>query len=246
MIGKMKAEFFKIFTVRSTYIMLVISLLIEFFYAFYIQGYRTAGNITDSYQLYTSVTGSLTTLSFLFILISALSVTHEYRHGTIVYTLSMSNNRFKVLLAKFAVLTGFAIAVALIFGALGPLLTYWGVHAKGFYLNDQTFPFWDLLWRSLFYCWGTVLFGMIIALLLRSQVGTIVTILVFPGTAETLLGFMLKNNIQYLPFTALNGVLSTSSVPSLTNGKASIIVLVYIIVFGALATWLFRRRDAGQ
>lgn len=244
MMDQILAEFRKLWSIRSTYYILGFCLLISLIFDFYAQGYHSTGDVGDPHLLENSVTGTLNAMSFLLGLISALLVTHEYRFNTIMYTLTSSKSRLRVLLAKAIVAAGVAIVIGIIFALLAPMLTDYGLHLKGFAMVTQTFSIPDLAWRTIFFSFASALMGMIIALLIRNQVGTIITLIIFPGTAETLLGLVLKDNVSYLPFTSLNAVLGSAPLASLTHGRAALVVCAYLVVFGAISALLFRQRDA--
>jgi len=57
---------------------------------------------------------------------------------------------------------------------------------------------WSLLWRSVFFTWGYAMAGLLIALLIRSQVGAIASLFLIPSTVETLLGLLLKKKRSVL------------------------------------------------
>lgn len=251
MIRQIIAEFRKLFTVRATYAFLAFGLAILIFFAFYVDGYhtpKTVGSITDPGHAYSEIINALTFLSTLFAFVGVLLVTNEYRYNTIMYTLTSSNNRFKVFLSKFIVVSCFAIVFSLLFGALSPLLSAAGLHLKGISMVHQVIPVWDTVWRAAFYGWGYSMLALLIAFLIRNQVGAIIVLLLVPGMVETLLGLLLKSNTKYLPFTALGGVLkSNAEMPGqtlLSHGQSAVVVLIYIAVVGIIAAVLFQRRDA--
>lgn len=105
----------------------------------------------------------------------------------------------------------------------------------------------QMILKSIFFTWASAMYGLIIALLLRSQVGAIVTLLLFQGVVETLiLGLLLKENAKYLPFTALDQFMlpAVAGQATLSNLQAALVSVGYIIVGGAVAIVLFQKRDA--
>jgi ABC-2 type transport system permease protein len=247
MIRLIKAEFQKILTVRSTYYLLGFCLLLTFLISFYIEGLRNTHDILDSGKLASEAVMIVGALSLLLSLVGAMLLTHEYRYNTIMYTLTSSNSRLKVLLAKIVAVSGFALLAALFFGALAPVLTAYGVHLKGYEMVQQTIPFLDILWRSLFFAWAYAMLALIIAFIIRNQIGTIVSILLIPSTAETLLTLLIKEKASYLPFRALNNVLGNMperGLVAMSHGESALIVLAYILAGGLIAAFLFQRRDA--
>jgi ABC-2 type transport system permease protein len=243
MIRQLQAELRKLFTIRSTYILLLICLAITVFFAFYAEGFKVSKPVTDPHYLYSEVSSAVTALSFLLSMVGVMLVTHEYRYNTIMYTLTSANRRWKVLLAKFVAVSIFMIAAAVVFGALSPLLTSLGLHLKGTSLVAQTLPLWDTAWRAIFYGWAYGMLAFGIAVIIRNQVGAIIALFAIPSTVEPLLGFALHDNVKYLPFSALNNVTAEAS-KQMSPGKAAGVVLVYVVVVLLVAAILFKRRDA--
>jgi len=247
MIAALKAEFRKVWTVRSTYLILAFVLLVAVFFGFYVSGWKIdVGALHDPGTLALDVTSAISAVSVLASLVGVLLITHEYRYNTIIYTLTASNSRSKVLLAKILVVSAFAAVFALVLSVLSPLLSVAGVHAHHLKLVPQTFHYGSLLWRSLFYSWGYAMAGLIIALLIRSQVGAIVVLFIAPSTVESLLGLILKKNVVYLPFSALSTVIGQGMNfnTTISAQRGALVFAGYLVVSGGLAWILFLRRDA--
>jgi ABC-2 type transport system permease protein len=247
MIAALKAEFRKLWTIRSTYLVLAFVLVIVVFFAFYVSGWKINNHdLHDSGTLALAVTSAISSVSIFASLVGVLLVTHEYRYNTIMYTLTASNSRSKVLLAKILVMSGFAVLFALIIGVLSPVLTVLGAHAHHLTLVPQTLHYGDLLWRSVFFCWGYAMAGLIIATIIRSQVGAIIVLFIAPGTVEGLLSLLLKKHVVYLPFSSLSTVIGQGATynNSITPERGALIFTGYLILSGAAAWILFLRRDA--
>lgn len=251
MMATLKSEFRKLLTVRSTYVVTILVALFVAFIAFYFEGWRlNAGQLHDPMQLAGDVTGALNVTVFGAI-IAILLMTHEYRYNTIMYTLTSSNSRSKVLLAKFIVVSLYALFLTVLIGVLSPLMSYLGVHAHGNVFAPQTLHYGSLVWRSLFFGWGYGMAGLLLAALTRNQVASIVALFVIPGVLEQLIGqLLLKHNSVYMPFSALMQVINggnndMSPVSSnLSAGKAAGVYCAYLVV-GWIAAWvLFLKRDA--
>src|SRR4051812_17866621 len=107
MIPALKSECRKLLTVRSTYVIVgsVVALII--FYSFYIVGWRSAvGNLHDPSTVTSNNNGMLNSLpTILGAIMAILLMTHEYRYNPILPSLTSSNNRVKVLAAKFLVIS---------------------------------------------------------------------------------------------------------------------------------------------
>jgi ABC-2 type transport system permease protein len=251
MIPAIKSEFRKLLTVRSTYVILALCLALTILFAFYLEGYALKTDVQDPGKLASEVTSAAAALGFFISLAGVLLMTHEYRYNTIMYTLTAAQDRSKVLLAKIIVVSAFAIVVTLLACALAPALTALGVHLKGLDMAPQTLHVADLAWRTAFYGWCYAMIALILAAIVRNQIGTIVALLVFPALGESLLTLLLKSNAKYLPFHALGtllepvGVRAGSSAAGILSTADSVKVLLsYLIVGGVVALVLFKRRDA--
>jgi ABC-type transport system involved in multi-copper enzyme maturation permease subunit len=247
MMAALKAEFRKLWTVRSTYFILAFVLFIAVFFGFYVSGWKIdQADLHNPATLALDVTSAISAVSVFASLIGVLLVTHEYRYNTIMYTLTAANSRSKVLLAKSLVVSGFAVVFALCLVVLSPVLSVLGAHAHHLTLVPQTLHYGDLLWRSLFFCWGYAMAGLIIASLIRSQVGAIVVLFIAPSTLEGLLGLLLKKNVVYLPFSSLSTVIGQGMNynNSITPQRGALVFTGYLVVSGTVAWILFLRRDA--
>ena len=247
MIALLKAEFRKLMTVRSTYVISGLALLFITILAFYVGGFRlTAADLRNPLLLAGDVTSAASTVGIFVALIAMLLMTHEYRYNTITYTLAGSNSRSQVLFAKFWAISAYAALFMLVVAILAPAASYLGIVAHGHALGPQTVRYGDLLWRSLFFGWGYGSAGLLIATLIRNQVGSIAAMFVVPGAVEQLLGLVLKHNAKYLPFTSLGSVISGGAVGinGLAPGQAALVFTGYLAVGWVVARLLFLRRDA--
>jgi ABC-type transport system involved in multi-copper enzyme maturation permease subunit len=245
----LKAEFKKLLTVRSTYFILLIVLMIVVFFSFYINGWRINNiDLHDPFTLTNDITGAIRFVSFFGGFSAIFLITHEYRYNTIMYSLTSVNKRSKVLLSKIIVITVYALLFTLFFSSLAPLLSNWAIHLHHLKLVPQSIYYKTLFWHVLFYGWGYIMAGAVIAALIRNQVAALITYLVAPGTIEVLLYLWIKNDVVYLPFTALQIVLTGHPDQRVTVGitpfHAVLVFMGYLLVSWAVAWVLFLRRDA--
>lgn len=91
--------------------------------------------------------------------------------------------------------------------------------------------------------------GLVLAVLFRQIVAIIVTLFLVPSTVEPLLSMLLKDNAKYLPFTALDSVITGSGTTA--TGNAALSAAAGAVTFGIylavlwVVTWIvFLRRDA--
>ena len=249
MIPSIKAEFRKLLTVRSTYIVTVLAIALIGLFAFYGEGIRLApASLKDPLHLMNEAVAAVTFLAPLAGVIAIYLMTDEYRHNTIMYTLT-ANTRSKVLLAKIVTVTTYAVIFTLLLSVLAPVGSYLGIKLAGHTLVPQHFYFAALAWKLLFFIWSYVMAALLIALLIRHQAGSLVTLFVVPGIVESLLALLLRRNAAYLPFTAHGQILpgegtGNPSVAHLSPGKAATVFGIYLLV-GWVVTWiLFLKRDA--
>lgn len=254
MIASLKSELRKIYTVRSTYFIILFSLALMLFFAFYTEGMKAGDSskaVTDPTKLAGLIRDAVTNLAAIGAFVGILSITHEYRYNTIMHTLTASRSRTKTLFAKIVAVSIFA-AFYTVFAAAGAVaLMYIGLAVKGFSLATQTIPA-DLWWQVLFIGWGFSMLGLLLAALIRQQVGALAAFFILPGLGEALLGLLLKQNSKYLPFSALqqvtggptNGPVEELANRMLSHGDAALVVMVYLVVGWIVAWILFLRRDA--
>lgn len=209
MMSALKSEFLKLTTLRFTYGLILFALAIIGIFAFWVTGYRAdlmslqnpgllANNITSAVQS-VAIFGALATLRL---------VVNEFRHNTSMYTLTLANSRTKVMFAKIIIASLFGIVFTVAAATISPLLTLLGVVTQGGELAAQTIPYSEFIRKVIFFGWAYAMLAVSIALLLRNQIAAIATLLLFPTTAEPLLGLLQKDNASYLPFTALFNVIT--------------------------------------
>jgi ABC-type transport system involved in multi-copper enzyme maturation permease subunit len=246
MIPALRSEFKKLLTVRSTYIVTALVLLFMCFIAFYVEGWRLKpSDLHNPMMLTSDVFGGLS-LSIFSAIIAILLVTHEYRYNTIIYTLAGSNSRSRVLAAKVIVVSCYALFLTVLLGIISPVASYLGVHAAGHSLVPQTLHYTNIIWRSLFYGWAYGMAGLLLALLIRVQIGAVVAVFILPGLVESLLAQLLNKNSVYLPFTALANVIGDTGVKdiSISPARGALVFAGYLAVGWIVAWYLFLRRDA--
>ncbi len=248
MIRTIRAEFRKVFSIRSTYVILGLIVVLLILFGFYVGGWHSEkSDLANPFRLFQVAQQSISFVVIFPALIGVLLFTHDFRYNTLAYSLTLSNSRTKVLLAKIIVVSVLSIVTAAVVGGLAPLLAKWGISAHHLKLVHQHFSVGALAWRGLVYGWGYAMMGLLFAALIRNQIGAIVTLFIVPDTVEGLLSIWLKSNTVYLPFSALHTVLGTGvSVKStkLTPVHALYVFLGYLIIGWAVSWYLFIHRDA--
>jgi ABC-type transport system involved in multi-copper enzyme maturation permease subunit len=245
----LKAEFRKLLSVRSTYVLTAIALILTIIASFYGDGFKSG--TYDKLFLASAASDTAMAVSLFGGIVSVLLMAHEYRYNTVVYALTLNNSRSKVLAAKaITVFTYMAVLSAVAFG-LSIGLSALGASMAGHHLPPQDFNALLSLGKSIFYCSGFGLAGLLFTVLLRNLTASIVVLFIVPNTIEGILAIFLKNNTQYLPFTALEQVIDTSPRASHDAGAAAVssthgalVFLAYFIIGWAIAYYLFLHRDA--
>lgn len=258
MIRGLRAEFKKIFTVRSTYILMFFTLVFMMFYNFYIIGFKQGvhnsgvanGPLSPNFlmQEVTRAGGIAAPVLFSSI-VAVLLMAHEYRYNTIMYTLTNSNSRNKALAAKIIAVTGFAVTFALAIEVLAPALSLLGLHLHHVKLAHQSFYYGQFFWRVLFYTWAYAMVGVLLAIYFRNVVASVVSLFLLPFAIEPIVALALNmHQQQYLPFTALIAVLNNGIIrfgPGIFGAAHSAAIVVVYLVVGWIIAWtLFLKRDA--
>lgn len=244
MIAIIQAELRKLLTVRSTYITTGLGLLLISFIAFYALGYKS-GNGFPSFGVQQAIVATVSTMSIFAGIIAVLHICHEYRYNTIAYTLTITNNRLKVLFAKLLVIGAYAVAVTLLTLILTIGLTTLGVQISGHDVGPQDLAMSSILWKALVYGVGSAWLGLTFGFLFRNLVFTLVAYFILPTTVEPLLRGLLKVEGNYLPFTLLNQVLSGGASPDTFSPLASAGMFgLYLLGALIVAAVLLLRRDA--
>lgn len=249
MIPTLKAEFRKLFTIRSTYIITLVVLLFTGLMSFYFEGYKgNTGSAASTLEptALQEIIGNTAGMGVLFLaIIAVLFMAHEYRYNTIMYTLTANTRRTTVLLIKMLTISIFSVMFSLVTVLFGVGMYLLGVQLRDAALPAQEFSIWTSLGKVMLYYIGYALIGVMLAVLLRVVVGAVAALLLVPTTVEPLIGIVLKDNAVYLPFAALDTIMGASLMQgNLTSTAAIGVSAIYIAVFGVITWLLFLRRDA--
>ncbi len=246
MIAELKSELRKLVSVRATYGILAVSLLLMGIFAFWANGVKVDPKALQSPSfLQGQIVEGVSALGLIGAFAGVLLVTYEYRYNLIMYSLTASSRRYKVLLAKLLVVSAYALIYTAAMAVLTVLFVQIGVAIQGANMAAQEFVYSDFVWRIFFYGWGFAMIGLAIGFLVRNQIFAFATLLILPGLVEQLLALVLKNNQIYLPFRALDAVIHPGSGSHvLTSFAGAMVFLVYLVVAWIAALILFQKRDA--
>lgn len=243
MIPSLKAEFRKLLSTRSTYLLVFIAFLLSAFVSFWVYGYKdvehagfTTGALLNCMLAIVTVNGLF--LSFLAVLL----VGHEYRYNLIMYTLTGVRRRTTVFFTKLLAVCTVAFVAAATIVLIGIGLFHFGQNLHHITTAPQYIPVFDFIWRGGVNVLISVMLAFFLTMLLRSLVAGITIILVMPTTVEPLLGLLLKDNTKYLPYTAL-GNITNPGIP-ISHVFSLKVLLVYVVALGLLSYLTFLKRDA--
>jgi len=245
MLPALKAEIRKVLTIRSTYIITALAVLLAGGVNFFIAAFKTTDPISADALQKGVVMGTFNGVGIFVAIISLLLVTHEYRYNTIYYSLSSARSRSVLMLAKIITFTLYVLKFTALIAVVSVVATLIGLKVGDHSLTTQQIDWWGMIWRTLLYVWGLAAFAAIIGFIVRNQVGAIITYFVGVNTLESLLGLLLKEHSVYLPFSSLSAILTNFN-PAIkaSPGEAAMIAGVWLVV-GWLVAWiLFVRRDA--
>ncbi len=253
----LKSEFRKIFTIRSTYIVSLVALAFIVLTCFYVIGYKDSEmNEVHKWLLAGAITQISNIISVFGAIIGLLVMSHEYRYNLVVYTMTASNSRSKILISKILSLLVFIFFFSVILGAIALGLIYLGAVVAGHTPVHQEISYLTFFGKLVLYCELWAMVGLLFITLIRHQMGAFVVLFIVPNIVNGIFAQLLKHNAVYLPFNAINeiikapelipknGVPTPAEFGSLTPPRAALLFGSYLLLGWAVAWILFLRRDA--
>lgn len=251
MFSTIKSDFRKLFTVRSTYFLTAIAILLTGGVSLYFQGYKAdAADLTPA--AIQGVIAMSATIAAIFIgIIAILFMAHEYRYNTIMYTMTANASRTKVLLSKLVTISIFSAIAGLVISFVAAGCYVLGVNLQGATLPTQNFDVLSQVGRIAAYFVGYGLVGVLATSLIRNLVGAIVFFFIVPSSLEPLIGnLILKGDkAEYLPFHSLDSIILTGSgsmgttAAKLTVNDSLLLTALYLFITIVVAWALFLKRD---
>ena len=244
----LRAEILKLRTTRTPYVLLLVGVLLAGVTTSALVG---SGAVEQDRALALAQGSSFA--SFLVLVLGALLVTNEYRHGTITTTFLGEPRRVHVLVAKLLV----AAAAGVLF-ALVTLATTAAIALPWLAARDEALP---LDGQALEACGRLVLafalyavLGAAVGAVIQGQVGTIVAIFVWFLVVESLVGLVSQLVFgdfgepdpltPYLPGNALGGIVGGQGAEfMLRAGPAILLSLAYVGGLALLGALSMTRRD---
>lgn len=243
MITAIKAELRKLRTVRSTYVLTFIAFGLLILVDFWATGYKAGATIGKDY-VQSTILSSFGGIGVFAGIVGVLLVTNEYRYNTIYYALTSTTSRLRLLAAKWVAAMSYILLFTVATVVIAMLAVIIGLHLGNHAMPAQTYDWAKILGWGLFYMVAGSSFGLLFAVLIRNQIGTIVVYLLAPGTIEALASLVLKQRTAYLPFTALGSTISEAATPYLSRVESALVVLAWLVVGWVIAAILFVKRDA--
>ncbi len=244
-----KSEWIKLHTVRVTYVLTIVAGVFPLVVVILVTALSRQPEQRIGADLVGLITGTMVLTALLLGVVSALSLTSEYSHGTIRSTFAAVPKRHNVLLAKAVV----ALVTSMIFAAVIMVVTYVvgslifsGRGAQLTLTGDSKAAMAGLI----------VLTGMLsmlgygLGLIIRNSAATVTVLVLWPLLLENIVRLVLsaagvENPTPWLPYQSAIGMAATernSGDPSRLQGGLYLgAVVVVMIVVGI---FINERRDA--
>jgi ABC-2 type transport system permease protein len=249
MMNQLRSEWIKLRTVRSTWILLFVSIGISLVVGALV-GFARRNDVLDGGDTALSLMSGFFLSMFIIGVSAVLLVSSEFRTGTIRPTLAAQPNRTKLFTAKVIVVSLAAVLVSLLMSMLalgvGRLVLGAGSGLVTFNGSDWATTAGAIVFFLLFALWGVGL-----AFIIRHSAGAICALILWPLVGEGILmniitGIMNKRWImKFMPYTAGSHLFTSANDElGLTRVTGGLYFAAFVAVNLALGLWMFRRRDA--
>lgn len=239
----LRSEWLKLWTTRTTWVMLGIGLLIEALFAGLFVGLVSIDELGDFDGIATG-TGLLLVLV---LVLGVLLITTEFRHGTASSTFLASPRRYPALLAKLGVAlsvgTLAGIAFVIVNGGLAlPLLDGRRGHLPD---SGEIASIYAGVAVSMALICG---FGFAIGAIVRNQVGAIIAAIAFFFVLSPLPELLPGNFADYFPAQALGSLqgLQSDTEAGLGQVAGGLVLGAWTLGLAALGSLLICRRDIAE
>lgn len=236
MSGLYLAELRKLRTVRSTWAITVVGLLLV-----------ALSSSTVAFGGFSAFTGSAAQTAALLdgvggatvipLIVALLAITTEFRHGTIGRTLQLTPSRTEVVGAKLAAAGTYALVFAAVGTVLALLLGVLGGVRAGVGLTFSA-AFGETLWQAAVALVLTALLGVAFGALVRSQALALTVALVYIFVLENLVVFARPEVGRWLPFQALNNLFVSQEMMEQGGGMAMADPLSPAVALGTFVAWV--------
>lgn len=244
MMNVIKSEIRKILTVRVSYVIMAINVFLAGTISVANLMQLRATDALDASAIELTLLASVSLAGQLAAVYVIILMAHEYRYNLIFHTLTGTNSRSRVLVAKILTALLYSWVLTLVVVAVGYLVSSITLNGIVDQALQQHINWTGLAIDSLVYVSAFTLIGLLLTIFFRSIVMPIVMIILVPSTIEPLLGLLLDDNQKYLPFTSIQELIYPGVEADLL--RSVITISVYLIVGWAIGWYLFLRRDATQ
>lgn len=245
-----RAEALKIRTTRTTLALLLVASGLVLLFTLVTVGFSGADNAAGMPAL-SSEDGQRTLLStgavagLFAVIVGALVVTTEYRHGTIGWSAMTTPDPARLVMAKatVALVTGIVFGVAGAAVALASGLAGLGAIGEPLLLDHAILR--SLALGAVAYAAIGGALGVAVGALVRNQVGAIVIVLVTLQVADPLLAAAVPAIARFGPGGAARALTGTPGDQLLAPAVAGALLAVYAVFLLAAAITVARARDIG-
>lgn len=253
MTGIVLAEFRKLRTIRSTWAITVVGLLLVALPTSTVAfgGFQA---FTGSAQQTADLLSGLGGATAIPLIVALLAITTEFRHGTIGRTLQLTPSRIEVMGAKLLAAGGYALVFAVLGAIIATALGFAGALAAGVTLTFSG-DYVTTLWQAIAALVLTALLGVAFGALVRSQALALTVALIYIFVLESLVVFARPEIGRWLPFQALNNLFLSSDAMEagaaggfamaepLAPAVAFAVFVSWVVAFAGLAIASMRYRD---
>jgi ABC-2 type transport system permease protein len=257
MLDLLKAEILKVRSTRTAFGLLVAALLIAVVPTILAVLLIPKEDLVQTEGDMIAVLGVMpaaTLVPILCLVFGILSMTNEYRHGTVSYTYLTTPKRGQVIVVKLLVCAVIGAAVMLVTGFIAIVAAGIGAELRGVDLGVQASDAgdWEVLRAVALVLLTTGLataFGVALGALIRHQVITVAGTLIWALAVENIISGLKPSIGEWLPFTVFlqvvvnAGGVEEAAVPSLSSLEAVGVSLAYIALASVAAVFITMRRD---
>jgi|GEM_PF-2592225 len=244
MLPLFKSEITKILTLRSTYIMAGVFVLLAILAGIVTAGLNMPGTnaVPASPSIFDNTIHAVLGLCIsILTIVTSFTIINEYRNNTIAYTVTASSSRYNIFVAKVLVAVAYGLAIGLLLTIVSIIAASVMLLVNGHSITGQELNIGSLIVHLGLYVIFYSLVGLFLGFILRNIVILIVIVFALP-IVENLSGLLIKENSKYLPFTSIGSISATGDAAA-----APLVILAaigYVVVLGAAALYLFIKRDA--
>jgi len=250
------AEFLKLRSTRTALGLLIAAVLVSVVPAILVLVFAPTDFLEDeSVGGLGLIVAGMTLVPLLGLVFGILSMTNEYRHGTITYSYLVTPRRARVIVVKLLVCFVVGVAVLAFVGALVTLTAVIGYEIRDLAL-EMGGLFDDGVAQTIVLVLLTAglmaSFGVGLGALFRNQPATVAGTLIWALAVESIIVGLKPRIGQYLPFAALDqvvaggvtiGTQTEAAQIGLSRPEAFLISLAYIAAVSVAAVFTTMRRD---